>query len=102
MWRFCTDLYDIGFGLDYELTETSKSVDPDAGGGAASESGAEGNKIETIVPVARKNSHEELQLGANIYSKPGNWFVYRRLSQLYHSTPACEVGLQSCAMAWSA
>lgn len=55
-WIFCSELYDVGFGLDYELS-------------------AEEDSVVTIIPVERKESHEQLCFGSHTKAEKGNWLL---------------------------
>jgi len=62
LWSFCTEQYDIGFGLDFEVT--TGDADPNAE-----------IKIETLSSVDRVQAHEELQSGSHVNPVPGNWLL---------------------------
>ena len=58
-WIFCSELYDVGFGLDYEHQ-------------------AEGDGepvVEALIPVERKESHEQLCFGSHTKAEKGNWLL---------------------------
>lgn len=58
-WIFCSELYDVGFGLDYEHQAE--------GGGEP--------VIEPLIPVERKESHEQLCFGSHTKAEKGNWLL---------------------------
>jgi golgi resident protein GCP60 len=61
LWNFCSEQYDIGFGLDFEV-QTADGGDGDV-------------KVETLLPVDRKASHQELCSGSHVNPVPGNWLL---------------------------
>ena len=50
VWQFCTEYYDIGFGLDYEVA-TADGSEP---------------TVETLTAVERMNAHEALMTGGHV------------------------------------
>ena len=62
VWSFCTEQYDIGFGLDFEVA--GGDVDPNAE-----------LKVECLSAVARVQAHEDLQSGSHVNPVPGNWLL---------------------------
>ncbi|KAL2098700.1 hypothetical protein ACEWY4_005180 [Coilia grayii] len=87
-WEFATDHYDIGFGLHFEWTDipiTSNSVgatsdpgDEDAGKGEAEGETvkvAQTPLVEEVVPIYRRDSHEEVYAGSHQYPGQGTYLL---------------------------
>uniref|UniRef100_A0A914VS93 GOLD domain-containing protein n=1 Tax=Plectus sambesii TaxID=2011161 RepID=A0A914VS93_9BILA len=101
-WEFCTDHYDIGFGVYFEWTiadsnqvsvHISESSDDEgeeelaataAGKGGDVESGSpakekavDPNKpqVDEIIPVYRRDCHEEVYAGSHVYPGQGVYLL---------------------------
>ncbi|XP_033106358.1 Golgi resident protein GCP60-like [Anneissia japonica] len=97
-WEFATDHYDLGFGLYFEWTEAqsnaisvhvSESSDEeeeleDEDGKADLESGSgksKGPPTDEIIPIFRRDSHEEVFAGSHAY--PGKGIYLLRFDNSY-------------------
>lgn len=58
-WQFCTEYYDIGFGLDFETT---------AGAGEESQQ-------KTVLPIMRIQADTAVSIGNHTEPAPGQWVV---------------------------
>ena len=96
-WEFCTDTYDIGFGVLFEWTpfpgnqvsvhvsESEDEEDDDESAGRA----ADAEKVaahpdtsqEVIIPVFRRDSHEEVFVGSHTY--PGKGVYHLKFDNTY-------------------
>ncbi|XP_076155791.1 Golgi resident protein GCP60 isoform X2 [Alosa pseudoharengus] len=86
-WEFATDHYDIGFGLYFEWTNLatgSSSVstgiepsDEDTGNGEPPETAkvTQTPLTEEVVPVYRRDSHEEVYAGSHQYPGQGTYLL---------------------------
>ncbi|XP_051511652.1 Golgi resident protein GCP60-like [Myxocyprinus asiaticus] len=88
-WEFATDYYDIGFGVFFEWTDStnasvsvhvSESSDEDEEGEAQSEdekAKKEAGKpqVDEIVPVYRRDCHEEVYAGSHQYPGRGIYLL---------------------------
>lgn len=88
-WEFCTDTYDIAFGVLFEWTEcpgnqvsvhvseSEDEEDEDEGESAGKDVDAEKLVVkpetsqEIIIPVFRRDSHEEVFVGSHTYPGKG-------------------------------
>uniref|UniRef100_A0A8C1VFQ5 GOLD domain-containing protein n=1 Tax=Cyprinus carpio TaxID=7962 RepID=A0A8C1VFQ5_CYPCA len=77
-WEFATDHYDIGFGLYFEWkdmtmpasTETTETKEEQVEGEKQTEQG-QCPLVHEIVPVSRRDSHEEVYAGSHQYPGQG-------------------------------
>ncbi|XP_061667494.1 Golgi resident protein GCP60 isoform X2 [Syngnathoides biaculeatus] len=90
-WEFATDYYDIGFGVFFEWTDAasasvsvhvseSSDEDEDDEGEAASEEEkakkeASKPQVDEIVPVYRRDCHEEVYAGSHQYPGRGVYLL---------------------------
>jgi len=96
-WEFATDYYDLGFGLYFEWTispsnnvtvHVSDSSEDEEGEGEGEEGAAakndpeKGNKanenkapIDEIIPIFRRDSHEEVYAGSHLYPGRGVYLL---------------------------
>ncbi|XP_051502656.1 Golgi resident protein GCP60-like [Myxocyprinus asiaticus] len=88
-WEFATDHYDIGFGLYFEWKDLTMSPSNNNEGTSATETKegttqAEGEKeleenrlplINEVVPVCRRDSHEEVYAGSHQYPGQGVYLL---------------------------
>jgi acyl-CoA-binding protein len=58
-WQFCTEFYDIGFGLDFEPA-TPEGQEPE---------------LKTLLAVNRIMADEAVSIGNHIEPNPGNWVL---------------------------
>ncbi|KAJ8399472.1 hypothetical protein AAFF_G00411840 [Aldrovandia affinis] len=89
-WEFATDHYDIGFGVFFEWTDTPNTVvsvhvsessedDEDEGATLTEEEKAQKNnkkpQVDEIVPVYRRDCHEEVYAGSHQYPGQGIYLL---------------------------
>merc|ERR1712240_494726 len=72
-WEFATDSYDIGFGLFFEWDDPEDTPDNDGD----AESGGRGLLVDNgpptscIIPIYRRDCHEEVYAGSHTYPRQG-------------------------------
>ncbi|XP_077568378.1 Golgi resident protein GCP60 [Stigmatopora nigra] len=86
-WEFATDYYDIGFGVFFEWTDaTSASVSVHVSESSDEEEDEEGEEektkkestkpqVDEIVPVYRRDCHEEVYAGSHQYPGRGVYLL---------------------------
>ncbi|KPP77870.1 hypothetical protein Z043_102674 [Scleropages formosus] len=90
-WEFATDHYDIGFGVYFEWTdsanaavsvhvsESSDDEEDESGDGPSEEEKAKKNaskpQVDEIVPVYRRDCHEEVYAGSHQYPGRGVYLL---------------------------
>lgn len=95
-WEFATDYYDLGFGLYFEWTispsnnvtvhvsDSSEDEEGEEGDetGAAKQDVEKGDKssenkppIDEIIPIFRRDSHEEVYAGSHLYPGRGVYLL---------------------------
>ncbi|XP_072136246.1 Golgi resident protein GCP60 [Mobula birostris] len=89
-WEFATDNYDIGFGVCFEwtdspnttvsvhVTESSEDEEDDEGSPSETEKAKKGaNKVQVdeVVPVYRRDCHEEVYAGSHQYPGRGVYLL---------------------------
>ncbi|XP_065111993.1 Golgi resident protein GCP60 [Paramisgurnus dabryanus] len=90
-WEFATDYYDVGFGVFFEWTDStnasvsvhvseSSDEDEDEEGEAQSEEGKAKKdvgkpQVDEIVPVYRRDCHEEVYAGSHQYPGRGIYLL---------------------------
>ena len=101
-WEFATDHYDLAFGLFFEWTETDETEvsvhisdsededlddeyndddengDPENGGGSGSASRAlmdKGPPTSVIIPIFRRDCHQEVYAGTHTYPGRGVYLL---------------------------
>ncbi|KAJ8270516.1 hypothetical protein GJAV_G00115820 [Gymnothorax javanicus] len=90
-WEFATDYYDVGFGVYFEWTnspntavsvhvsESSDDDDDEEGEGQSEEEKAKKNankpQVDEIVPVYRRDCHEEVYAGSHQYPGRGVYLL---------------------------
>ncbi|KAI4895468.1 hypothetical protein NFI96_023967 [Prochilodus magdalenae] len=91
-WEFATDHYDIGFGLYFEWPGTENgtraestggpvSENPEAGqteeerGNSESQTGSSLPHVSEVVPIYRRDSHEEVYAGSHQYPGHGVYLL---------------------------
>ncbi|XP_023650115.2 Golgi resident protein GCP60-like [Paramormyrops kingsleyae] len=88
-WEFATDYYDIGFGVYFEWTDSSNAAvsvhvsessdEDDEGEGQNEEQKAQKNtskpQVDEIVPVYRRDCHEEVYAGSHQYPGRGIYLL---------------------------
>ncbi|KAL7873573.1 hypothetical protein AOLI_G00126440 [Acnodon oligacanthus] len=97
-WEFATDHYDIGFGLYFEWPSTAKGTSSEKTGEIVSESKETGQTeedkgnseshtgsnlphVNEVVPIFRRDSHEEVYAGSHQY--PGNGVYLLKFDNSY-------------------
>jgi len=113
-WEFATDFYDIGFGLFFEWTDADEPVsvqvteettddeeeDDDETFAALQEDVERGRELlpkgakpntEVIIPVFRRDSHQEVYVGSHLFPGKGvyllkfdNSYSFWRSKSLYY------------------
>ncbi|XP_072912207.1 Golgi resident protein GCP60 [Hemitrygon akajei] len=89
-WEFATDNYDIGFGVCFEwtdspnttvsvhVTESSEDEEDDEGSPSETEKakkGASKVQVDEVVPVYRRDCHEEVYAGSHQYPGRGVYLL---------------------------
>ncbi|XP_012692095.1 Golgi resident protein GCP60 isoform X2 [Clupea harengus] len=88
-WEFATDHYDVGFGLYFEwadipvgpsssVTATTEPSDEDADKGEPQEETLKDTPtpfVEEVVPIYRRDSHEEVYSGSHQYPGQGTYLL---------------------------
>lgn len=96
VWEFATDNYDIGFGLffepndnpgdqvtiqvseseeDEEEEENDQDDDPERGGRKKESKKSKTQYVLPIVPIFRRDSHEEVYAGSHVYCGKGVYLL---------------------------
>ena len=84
-WEFASEGYDIGFGVYFEWTSADNkdvrvSLDDseeelDENGGDENEMSKHKPNIDEVLPVLRRNSHEEVIVGSHLYPGQGVYLL---------------------------
>lgn len=65
-WQFCTEYYDIGFGLDFEVANEGSQDFPE---------------LKTVLPIMRIQADSDVSIGSHVEVRRDFWLLFRGLGR---------------------